>query len=163
MAADWLHSDADLAFEFVNRRTSSAVHQAQIDFSPLADMVFQLLTFFIMTVRLANQQNVDLPSISIGEGLDVDSAAIVTILAPNPSKGEAQMFLGDDMEHFVSLDELPAEIQRSLEQTPPKTNVIIKAERLVQSGVVLQVSRIVAELQNRIPGLSLYIGVRDQE
>jgi biopolymer transport protein ExbD len=129
-----------------------------IDFAPLSDMTFQLLAFFVMTVRLANQESVDVPLISHGQGVELTTATVFTILAPPDAKSEARMLLGNGKEGTqVTLDDARTAIENSVRTGKP--NIIIKAEKTVTTGVVQQLSRVVAA----VSGAELFIGVADTE
>lgn len=145
------HSGAVLAFKKRPRGPSAA--QAQIDFSPLADMLFQLLAFFLMTIKLANQETLDVPMLAQGIGVDENQATVVTILAPRDGNTEPLIFLGDWSGPPLTLEQVRDEIN-----SRAQSKLIIKAERLVPCGTVLRISR-TAVLANK----ELYIAVRDEE
>jgi biopolymer transport protein ExbD len=129
-----------------------------IDFAPLCDMTFQLLAFFIMTVQLAGQEMVDVPQITHGEGVDLDSAIVFTILKPLDAKSEAKTLLGNGPDgKTVSLDEARSAIENGV--NAGRGNVIIKAEREVPWGAVQRLGRIVAS----VSGAELFVGVADKE
>lgn len=158
MASDT--GNASWLAELVSRKRTrrNAVLDAQIDFAPMADMVFQLLAFFIMTVRLANQETMDIPRIAQGEGIDVRSAVVVEIKAPGPTNPDSVITLNDVVCPPAPFTQIRDEL---VSQVASKDDVIIKAEGLVPSGIVLQVGRAVAALRAENPNLRLHIGVQD--
>ncbi len=135
----------------------SVAKQTDIDLSPLADMVFQLLAFFIMTVKLASQETVDVPTISHGKGLDVDKSTVITVLAPGETNPEPRLFLGfgSDMTP-ISYEQIKDIVLQGL--SAGKREVIIKAERLTPWGYVERAMQEVAAAD-----AALYIGVKDEE
>jgi len=150
---------ADAAFDLATRRRPkpSVSKQTDIDLSPLADMVFQLLAFFIMTVRLASQETVDVPTISHGKGLDVDKSTVITILAPSETNPEPRLFLGYGSDLTpINYDQIKDIVLQGL--SAGKRDVIIKAERLTPWGYVERAMQQVAATD-----AGLYIGVKDEE
>lgn len=145
------------ALEFTPKRKLSDT-AGLIDFAPLCDMTFQLLAFFIMTVSLAGQETVDVPKITHGTGVDLDSVTMFTILKPLDAKSEAKLILGNGPDgRVVTLDEARAAIEAGVNGN--KGNVIIKAEREVPWGAVQRLGRIVAS----VSGAEMYVGVADKE
>jgi|GEM_PF-2417391 biopolymer transport protein ExbD len=140
------------------KRKKPAGDQGAIDFSPLCDMTFQLLAFFIMTVKLANQETVDVPTISHGTGVELDTAMVFTMLASADAKGDPRIILGNGAEgKSVTLEEARNAIEASVRQGKP--NIIIKAEKTTTAGAVQKLSRIVAAVN----GAELFIGVADTD
>jgi biopolymer transport protein ExbD len=132
--------------------------QGLIDFAPLSDMTFQLLAFFVMTVKLANQESVDVPLISRGKGVELSTATVFTMLAPLDAKSEAKMILGNGPEGTqVTLDDARGAIEAAVRAGKP--NIIIKAEKMCPTGAVQKLSRVVAG----VSGAELFIGVADSE
>ena len=156
MAADSfsLSAEASGAMAFPKRRRGLSADAAFIDFSPLVDMTFQLLAFFIMTVRLANQEMVDVPEIRRGVGVDKAEATVLEIRAPTEAYPESMILLvKDGRTTELKLDDVEAALEAD-----GKEMVVIKAERLVRHGVVRAVSSIVASC-----GKELYVGVKDKD
>lgn len=141
--------------EFMTLRPKRKRVSSNIDFSPMADMVFQLLAFFIMTVKLANQDNTDLPAITKGDGQDVKQATIITIKQPSDTIAESQIFVGAAEGSPLTIENVE-EAVRSL----GKSEIVIKAERLVPAGLVIRVARAAKKgNENAI----LQVGVTDQQ
>ena len=150
---------AEASFDLAARRPArvSVAKQTDIDMSPLADMVFQLLAFFIMTVKLASQETVDVPTISHGKGLDVDKSTVITVFAPSETSPEPRLFLGFGSEMTpINYDQIKDIVLQGL--SAGKGDVIIKAERLTPWGFVERAMQEVAATD-----ASLYIGVKDEE
>jgi len=129
-----------------------------IDFAPLCDMTFQLLAFFIMTVQLAGQETVDVPKITHGKGVDLDTAIIFTILKPLDVKSDAKMLVGNGPDgRAVNVEEARAAIEAGVNSG--RGNVIIKAEREVPWGAVQKLARVVSS----VSGAEFFVGVADKE
>jgi biopolymer transport protein ExbD len=158
--ADLMQSDDESGtlMEFKAQRRGYSAEASFIDFSPLVDMTFQLLAFFVMTVKLASQEAVDVPPIARGEGIELDQSTVITMLAPSETYRETRILLGDGVKGSeLTLERVREEVEASVNKKRPF--IIIKAERLTPAGAVQRVCRIVAS----VPGAELYIGVKDKE
>jgi biopolymer transport protein ExbD len=155
--ADLLGFSSELEAMGLKRR-SAPKDAGLIDFAPLCDMTFQLLAFFIMTVQLAGQETVDVPQITHGQGVDLDSAIVFTVLKPLDAKSDAKMLLGNGPEgKAMTIEEARSAIESAV--TAGRGNIIIKAEREVPWGAVQQLGRVVAS----VSGAELFVGVADKE
>jgi biopolymer transport protein ExbD len=151
---DLLSSTEGMSF----KRRLPSKDASLIDFAPLCDMTFQLLAFFIMTVQLAGQEVVDVPQITHGQGVDLDSAIVFTVLKPLDPKSESKILLGNGPEgRAVNADESRAAIEAAV--LAGRGNIIIKAEREVPWGAVQGLGRIVSS----VSGAELFVGVADKE
>ena len=111
-----------------------------LDMTPLVDVVFQLLIFFLLTSTYVQQsaQNsssvpVELPESSLEASQQVPDELMISI------DELGSVFVGDDP---VSLDELATRLLR-VAQSKPETIVLVRGDQRVPYGRVGQVMSIV--------------------
>ena len=111
-----------------------------LDMTPLVDVVFQLLIFFLLTSTYVQQsaQNsssvpVELPESSLEASQQVPDEVMISI------DELGAVFIGDEQ---VSLDELATRLFR-IAQSKPDTIVLVRGDQRVPYGRVGQVMSIV--------------------
>lgn len=129
---------------------------ADLDITPMIDVVFLLLIFFMVTSTMDEQKAANVPPAKHGVGADANKATIVSVIA-DEAGGTGRVVLGDspDGEEIVNLDLVRRYVQASFNEG--KELVIIKAERDVKEGRVQEVLKVLAD----IDGLKFAIGVQD--
>jgi biopolymer transport protein ExbD len=131
---------------------------ADLDITPMIDVVFLLLIFFMVTSTMDDQKAANVPPAVHGVGADKNKATIVSVIA-DPSGGVGRVILGDDPggEEIINLDLVRRHVQAGFNEG--KELVIIKAERDVKEGRVQEVLKVLAD----IDGLKFAIGVQDPQ
>lgn len=114
-----------------------------IDFTPLIDVVFLLLIFFMYSAAMSSQQSLDMPAARHGAGVDPAECTVVTIHADDVAGAEPKFVLGDGDQPKGTLADVRPYIEAGRQEG--KTNVMIKAERVVPHRFVLEVARLVSE------------------
>lgn len=129
---------------------------ADLDITPMIDVVFLLLIFFMVTSTMDDQKAANVPPAKHGVGADANKATIVSVIA-DPGGGVGRVVLGDDPggEEIVNLDLVRRHVQAGFNEG--KELCIIKAERDVKEGRVQEVLKALAD----IDGLKFAIGVQD--
>jgi biopolymer transport protein ExbD len=129
---------------------------AELDITPMIDVVFLLLIFFMVTSTMDDQKAANVPPAKHGVGADTNKATIVSVIA-DEAGGVGRVILGDDPggEEIVNLDLVRRHVQAGFNEG--KELVIIKAERDVKEGRVQEVLKVLAD----IDGLKFAIGVQD--
>ncbi|MCA9148422.1 MAG: biopolymer transporter ExbD [Planctomycetales bacterium] len=131
----------------------------EMDITPMIDITFLLLIFFLVAGKLDQDAPVELPPARHGTAVSVKSAAIITV--GKGSGDAAEVFLGDGKSPENMLDSRDPEgqeqaivafIEESLQSG--KDNVLIKAERGVKHRDVARVSGAVGKV-----GKDLYVAV----
>jgi len=116
--------------EFRNPKSSKRL-EAMIDVTPLIDVVFLLLIFFMITTTFVNNPGmvVDLPKANSSDSPSqmVDLTIAVTL--------EGEIIFQN---RKVSLSELEAELE-SLAKDKSSTTVIVQADSATQHGTVVKV------------------------
>jgi biopolymer transport protein ExbD len=135
------------------------VEDSEMDITPMIDVTFLLLIFFLLAGRLDEDAPVELPPARHGTAVAVKSSVILT-LARGASE-TADVFTGDGkspdrLMDSSDLDAQSAAITDYVEQelAAGKENVLIKAEKGVRHRDVARVSRAVGKA-----GKDLYYAV----
>lgn len=133
--------------------------ESDLDFTPLIDVVFLLLVFFMYSAALNRQAEVDMPIARRGTGVDPAYATIVTIFAADSPEAEDRIVLGDggdgEEKPRGSLDDVRRLVEEGVRSG--KFDVVVKAERNVRHRAVLEVARVV----NEVDGAKLSVAVRE--
>src|SRR3989442_8881352 len=109
--------DEDAPVQFTSKAKATSGDKSHIDMTPMVDVVFQLLTFFLLAVKRDSQEPVDVPTTTVSKAVGEDQATFITILAPPPGSSEATIYVGDrkgDPGRSVSLDEIKQEVESGL-------------------------------------------------
>lgn len=115
--------------------------EADLDITPMIDVVFLLLIFFMVTSTMQGTPDKDIPPASSGTNANAAGFVNITIFAPESSTSSGRILL-DDIP--VTLDQVKAElIQRT---TLGELKVMIYAERDVRSGTVGEIEQIIGEV-----------------
>ncbi|QDT43184.1 Biopolymer transport protein ExbD/TolR [Gimesia alba] len=130
-----------------------------LDITPMIDVTFLLLIFFMVTSTMQATQDSDVPVARHGVGVDTRGSSIV--LVHNDGNG----LNGTSVVEFkeagnaveVTLEELTARIRERVQGGV--MDVIIKADRGVPHGFVQEVTRAVTE----VDGVKFYIGIEEKK
>ena len=135
------------------------------DVTPLVDVAFLLLIFFMMTAKVGMKSDVEQPRALTGEA--VKSSQAVIILAKTSTVGEAALYRGDStadadlIEGDLKTQEV--EIQRYIEhevvQRPEITGIIIKGDKRLKQKYVAMISRAANAGGG---GRQVYVGVDEE-
>lgn len=112
-----------------------------LDMTPLVDVVFQLLIFFLLTSTYVQQQDdsntssvpVELPESSLNASQQAPDELVISI------SESGAVFIGDEE---VSLDELAGRLTQTA-RSKPETIVLVRGDQRVPYGRVGQVMSIV--------------------
>ena len=132
---------------------------AEMDITPMIDITFLLLIFFLVCSTLAQQTAVELPPARHGSGVDERSSVIITVEPRGVGRPPA-VYLGDgtsgsplDDDHAAQEEMIMEEVEKGLLRG--KSNVLIKAAMGVKHG---EVSRVAADAA-RVEGIRLHMAV----
>ncbi len=138
------------------------VIEGEMDITPMIDMTFLLLIFFLVGTRMDTQASVQLPEARHGTAAATNSAVILTIVQGEGQR--ARVYQGDGTaaaNQFSATDvadeqrQIAAYVQEQLNAVVPKQHVLIKAERHVKHREVARVAQAVA----RTADVPLYVAV----
>lgn len=156
----------DLQDTHINRRKRKS-EDAELDITPMIDVTFLLLIFFIVASRLDPQMAVDMPTAKHGSTVAEKAAAVIVV--ERTGQDEPNVYLGNSKDPKTrlngSLDEQETQIaeyvDNELRGTVPKTEVLIKAEQGIKFRYIDRVSK--AASRSMDPEMKLHIGIIEQQ
>lgn len=130
--------------------------EVDIDMTPIIDVTFQLLIFFMFAATLVKSAAIELPPAKHGVGVDVQAATIITV-GPPPGPGQpAPVYLGDTVDGPpATLDDVERYVRENV--AAGRADVIVKAAANVPFRDVYEVERRVASVE----GAKLHAAVRE--
>lgn len=140
----------------------------ELDITPMIDITFLLLAFFVVTSKMDPQAAIDLPKASYGE--EVPDQASVTLLITREEGSDAYtIFKGKSDKNPVSAtepdaqeEEIAAYVEEDLAAHPEKTTILIKAAGNVTTGTVEMVRRAVSTPE-MAKDRKIYVGVEEEQ
>lgn len=130
-----------------------------LDITPMIDVTFLLLIFFMVTSTMQEQVDIKTPTAKHGEGTNLEDSVTISIAAPLTETEEPEIRKGEKKGgEVMTLGDIEPYVTAQLAEGKNKQNIIIKADRDVPHGFVQQVLREV----NRIDGVMFHIGVDDK-
>ena len=142
----------------------------ELDITPMIDITFLLLAFFVVVSKMDPQQAVDLPRATFGVSVQ-DKDAVVVIVGKTDTGTENQVFLGRSKDPSIAvtstdpaaIEEAVAEyIQSELSANPEKDSIMIKAEGDVKVGLVETVRKGVAQSELS-ESRKLFAGIKEEQ
>ena len=129
------------------------IEEIEMDITPMIDITFLLLIFFLVASRLSEDAPVELPPARHGTAVTMKSSAIITLAQ---SGGDtAEIYRGDGKNDQTRVPESSPEDQEQLiveyiekQRDLGKSNVLIKAESGVKHGEVSRVAKAVRAVGN---------------
>jgi biopolymer transport protein ExbD len=118
--------DVDEAASWVVRRPKHRGEEAEMDMTPMIDVTFQLLIFFMLTNSLANPAPIAVPEAVYGRG--IDAAGRQTIIVDE----QGRYYVGDAVSPenaAASLDALVREVAGNAAASDHALEVIISAHK----------------------------------
>ncbi|MFN6969462.1 MAG: ExbD/TolR family protein [Rheinheimera sp.] len=104
--------------------------EAAVDLTPMLDVVFIMLIFFIVTTSFVKEAGIDVNKPKAAQAQKKPTATIFIAIRPN---GEIHMD-----KRVVDIERVSATIEKLLAESPTDT-VIIQADREAKHGVVVKV------------------------
>lgn len=137
--------------------------EVDLDITPMIDVTFLLLIFFLVSATVETAKAVDLPPAKFGKGVGVQGSLVITVADRGPTAPPA-VYLADgkvgeplpddpDMQREMIRQAVTEALQTG------KSNVLIKAERSLRHREVARIMENAAQLE----GVKLYIGVLERE
>lgn len=140
---------------------------SDIDITPMIDITFLLLIFFLVAASIARQTPVELPTARYGDAIAAEQSAVITIAAAGTSG--ATIYKGDGIDDQWRLqatdlaaqeDELVKYIQAEFDRYPRKRHVMIKAASNVKHRHIARVSHAAGR---SLRDGNLYVAVREED
>lgn len=140
---------------FEGEKRKRAGNEADLDITPMIDVTFLLLIFFMVTSTMKPEPPVDIPPAKHGKGTDTTKAAIITIIM----KDNVPKIVCDDGDGpEATLDDVAQYVKTELDTG--KSSLLIKADRDTPNGLMMEVAR---QAANENEGLRYFFAVRDKD
>ena len=133
---------------------------ADLDITPMIDITFLLLIFFLVASTCDVQTAVELPPARYGKGISERTSVIITV-AERGGPGPAQVYLADGKSGAPLPDDPAAQEEQIIAavRDSDKSNVLVKAEK----GLLhREVSRVAAAV-GQVEGIKLHLAVFEIE
>ncbi|MCB0379044.1 MAG: biopolymer transporter ExbD [Bdellovibrionales bacterium] len=114
----------------MRKRRSAQEEDAGIDLTPMLDVVFIMLIFFIVTTSFVKEAGIDVNRPSASTAKKKERASILVAISQN---GEIWI-----QKRRVDIRSVRANIER-LHAESPEGTVVIQADQLSQTGILVQV------------------------
>ena len=149
----------------ISFRSKKPRQEPEMDITPMIDITFLLLIFFLVASRMSQETFVELPSAQHGTTVSSETSVILTV-----TKGDGEnvaIYKGDGVDATTrltstNLEDQQAELSDFIERgltVGSKTQVLIKAEQGVRHGDVARVAKAAGNATANI----LYIAVAEEQ
>ena len=128
--------------------------EVDLDITPMIDVVFLLLIFFMVTSTMAGTPDVEVPPARYGVGVDKAGVLVVEMLAGGEANEAPMLRLEGGGE--ATMDDIREAVTEAVRVGRPR--VVIRADRDVPNG---QVQDILEQI-SVVAGAEIYIEVRDK-
>ncbi len=129
------------------------IPEEDLDLTPMIDVTFLLLIFFMVSSTMQNEKDIDVPAADHGVGVETRSSGIINVYANEPEPTIEIDSVGKEL----TLDDVELQVDQWVSGNE-EIEIIIKAERDVPSGFVNRVLKSVTKTE----GVKFSIGVRDR-
>ena len=136
-------------------RRNRSLPDTEIDITPMIDVTFQLLIFFMVTSTMQGNPPADLPPAKSGGSIEV-AKVINVVVKPAAVFGEAPQLEIDKV--AVNLDELKLALEEKADARADGIHVMILADRTMKNGDLNEIEVLLSE----IPGVTYHFGVQDR-
>lgn len=145
--------EADDGEEFVPRKRAPA--DSEVDITPMIDMTFQLLIFFMVTSTMQGTPDLDIPKSVSGGSIEVARVINVMLKAPADPNTDPPIEMDGEL---VSLAELKTRVADQAGARPNGIDIMLLADRSVSNGFMGEVEALLGE----IPNVSYHFAVQDR-
>jgi biopolymer transport protein ExbD len=128
--------------------------ETDLDITPMIDVVFLLLIFFMVTSTMQSKRERDVPPARHGVGVDSSIATTLTINRPTDPSAPPAILLSSGKEG--TLEDVKTDVEEGVASN--RNLVILKADRDVPHGVIVEVMR----KANEVEGVHFHLEVRDK-
>ena len=141
--------------DYVYVRKRRPLPDSEIDITPMIDVTFQLLIFFMVTSTMQGNPPADLPPSMSGGSIEVAKVMNV-VVRPAAVSGEAAQI--EFNKAPVNLEELKLLLQEQAAARGDGIHVMILADRTMKNGDLNEVEILLSEIQ----GVTYHFGVQDR-
>jgi biopolymer transport protein ExbD len=135
---------------------------AEMDITPMIDMTFLLLIFFILTSKMTAEQSYEVPPAKHGSTLASKNCVVLTVTrgigdTPIVAKGDGSIFSDDPEQQSAEIAEY---VQLQLE-SGGKTDVLVRAEGNVTAKQLKKVELAIGEVLGEMEGKMINLAVSE--
>lgn len=130
--------------------------QGDLDITPMIDVTFLLLIFFMVSSTMQGKPDLDVPVAEHAIGVDSLGAGVITVFAAMSVAESPRIVLGDVRGDEGELADVRGYVEEKFREGIRK--FVIKAEGDVPHGVVEEVAKAIKSVE----GAELYMGVGDR-
>jgi biopolymer transport protein ExbD len=143
----------------------------ELDITPMIDVTFLLLAFFVVVSKMDPQAAVELPKASYGDSIQDKEAVTLIVILDKESGTKAEIYKGRSMgkdtqvadgDEEAQETEIGEYVENELSAHPTKTTILIKAEGKVKTGMVQMVKRGVGQSE-LAKTRKIYVGIEEEQ
>jgi biopolymer transport protein ExbD len=146
-------TEADEGEDFVPKKRKPP--DTDVDITPMIDMTFQLLIFFMVTSTMQGTPDLDIPKSVSGGSIEVARVINVMLKAPADANTDPPIEMDGEL---VSLSELKTRVSDQAGARPKGIDIMLLADRSVPNGFMGEVEALLGE----IPNVSYHFAVQDR-
>lgn len=140
----------------------SAPLDGEMDITPMIDMTFLLLIFFILTSKMTAEQSYEVPPAKHGSSIASKNCVVLTVMrgigdVPIVAKGDGSVFSDDPEQQSAEIAEY---VQIQLE-SGGKTDVLVRAEGNVTAKQLKKVELAIGEVLGEMEGKMINLAVSE--
>jgi biopolymer transport protein ExbD len=139
--------------EFVPKKR--VVPDTEMDITPMIDVTFQLLIFFMVTSTMQGTPDLDIPKSVSGGSIEV--ARVINVMVKAPADANADPAIEMDGE-LVTLADLKIRVADQASARPNGIDIMLLADRSVPNGFMGEMEALLGE----IPNVSYHFAVQDR-
>ncbi len=135
---------------------------AEMDITPMIDMTFLLLIFFILTSKMTGERSYEVPPAKHGSSISAKNCVVLTVSrgigdTPIVAKGDGSIFSDDPEQQSAEIAEY---VQLQLE-SGGKTDVLVRAEGNVTAKQLKKVELAIGEVLGEMEGKMINLAVSE--
>ena len=150
MAVEEQESDGE---DYVRKKRGEGDNE--IDITPMIDVTFQLLIFFMVTSTMQGTPDLDIPKAVSGGSIEVAKVINVILKAPADAKTDPEIEIEGEP---VTLENLKIRVSDEAIARPNGIDVMIMGDRSVPNGFVGEIESLLGE----IPNVAYHFAVQDR-
>ncbi len=140
------------------RRQVNEERDEHIDMTPMVDVVFQLMTFMLFSMKLVSGDVVKVPEARHGVGVEEDAATFILLAPSKLPGGKSRILLGLKGDQGATLEDAVAAVSKGV--TEGRRKVVLQADGDIPHGEVIS---LIGEISKRESGVTVHIGVQEPE
>ena len=135
-----------------------------MDITPMIDITFLLLIFFLVASKMDSSTEVVLPTAKHGTAVTIKESFVLTMQGGRPDFTDVYYGDGKGMKKLDAIDPIVQEelvvgmVQTAAEGEPAKNQVIVRADKDVKHREVARILRAIGQ----VDGVSAYVAVLEE-